>query len=101
MATTVKQIAGTFGLSEPDLFQQALVSFLREKKRQILQARMDILARYKVTTFAELETQIAAGGIPEHPAWEDCITAENLSARLDELNDYLADLQNTSSYRPA
>ena len=101
MVTTAKQIAGTFGLSEPDLFQQALLSFLREKKRQILQTRMGILARYNVDTYAELETGIATGAIPEHPAWEDCITVENLSAHLDELNDYLADLQNTPNHRPA
>ena len=97
MATTAKQIAGTFGLSEPDLFQQALVSFLLEKKRQVLQARLDILARHNVKTYAELETKIANGDLPEHPTWEDCITAENLTARLKELDDYLVDLRNPAS----
>jgi len=46
MVTTVEQIANTFGLSEPDLFQQAVLSFLREKKRQVLHARLDVLKRY-------------------------------------------------------
>ena len=99
MTTTAKQIASTFGLSEPDLFQQALVSFLRDKKRDVLQARLDILARYNVETYLDLEARIASGDVPEHPAWEDCITVENLTAYLEELNGYLADLQNPTDYR--
>jgi hypothetical protein len=98
MTTTAKQIANTFGLSEPDLFQQAQVSFLRDKKRDVLQARLDILARYNVETYLELEARIANGDVSEHPAWEDCITAENLTTSLEELNDYLADLQRSSSF---
>jgi hypothetical protein len=97
MTTTAKQIANTFNLSEPDLFRQALISFLREKKRQVLQARLDILARYNVETYLELETKIANNETLEHPAWEDCITAENLTARLEELNVYLADLQDAAN----
>ncbi|MGC9393897.1 MAG: hypothetical protein ACP5J4_03490 [Anaerolineae bacterium] len=97
MVTTAKQIANTFGLSEPDLFQQAVLSFLREKKRQILQARLDILTRYNVETYTALEAKIASGAVSEHPAWEDCITAENLTARLEELNVYLADLQDAAN----
>ena len=35
--TTVTEIARTLGLAGDDLVRQALVSFLREKKRQVLQ----------------------------------------------------------------
>jgi len=97
MTTTAKQIANTFGLSEPDLFQQALVSFLLDKKRQVLQTRLDILARYNVETHLDLEARIASGDVPEHPAWEDCITAENLTNHLQEIDVYLADWQNAVS----
>ncbi len=89
----------SYGLSEPDLFRQALISFLRDKKRQVLQARLDILARYNVETYLDLEARIANGDIPEHPTWEDCVTAENLTAYLEELNDYLTDLQDAPDYR--
>ena len=44
-ATTTK-IATSLGLTESELFRQALVSFLHEQKRQVLQHRLDILARY-------------------------------------------------------
>ena len=101
MMTKVAQIADVFGLSEQDLFHQALISFLHEKKRQVLRQRLDILARYDVDSPEALEAKIATGSVPEHPAWEDCIVAENLTARQEELVAYLADLQNPTSSRTA
>jgi hypothetical protein len=91
-ATTTK-IATSLGLTESELFRQALVSFLREQKRQILQHRLDILARYGAASFQDLESRIAQGVIAEHPAWEDLIVAENLTVRLEELDAYLGDSQ--------
>ena len=92
MATTTK-IATSLGLTEGELFRQALVSFLHEQKRQVLQHRLDILARYGADSIADLESRIAQGVVVEHPAWEDLIVAENLTARLEELDAYLGDLQ--------
>lgn len=87
------KIASWLGLSEDDLYRQALISFLREKKRHVLQLRMDLLARYGVESVADLEAKIAQGTVVEHPAWEDLIVAENLVARLEELDAYLNDLR--------
>ncbi len=87
------QIAGFLELSTDDLFRQALISLLREKKRQVLQLRLDILARYGADSIADLESKIAQGLVVEHPAWEDLIVAENLTARLEELDAYHNDLQ--------
>ena len=66
---------------------------LCEKKRQVLQYRLDILARYGADSLADLESRIAQGIVVEHPAWEDLIVAENLTAHLEELDAYLGDLQ--------
>ncbi|MBN1889696.1 MAG: hypothetical protein JW850_16995 [Thermoflexales bacterium] len=99
MATTALQIATSLGVSEHDLFRQALISLLREKKRQILHSRLDILAHYGANSFAELESLIAEGNVSEHPAWEDCIVAENLTVRLKELDAYLDDLQHAEGDR--
>ena len=93
MTTTTSRIAVSLGLTDGDLFQQALMSLLREKKRQVLRYRLDILARYGADSFADLESRIAQGIVVEHPAWEDLIVAENLTARLEELDAYLGDLQ--------
>lgn len=99
VTTTTTKIAVSLGLAEGDLFQQALVSFLREQKRQVLQHRLDILARYDAVSFTDLESRIARGIVVEHPAWEDLIVAENLTARLEELDGYLDDLQGVEGYR--
>jgi len=96
-ATT--QIAASFGLAEKDLFQQALVSYLNDKKRQVLQLRLELLARYGVDSVPDLESKIAEGAVVEHPAWEDLIVAENLSARLEELDGYLRNLQEVRTDR--
>ncbi|RMF28556.1 MAG: hypothetical protein D6759_15540 [Chloroflexi bacterium] len=97
--TTITKIATSLGIEEDDLFRQALVSFLREKKRQLLQIRLGILARYSAKSAADLEAKIAQGIVAEHPAWEDLIVVENLTARLEELDAYLRDLQNPESHR--
>lgn len=52
----------------------------------------EILARYGVTSIPDLESRIAKSIVEEHPAWEDLIVVENLTARLDELNAYLSRL---------
>ena len=100
VTTTQTKIAVSLGLSESELFRQALVSFLHEKKRQVLQLRLDILARYSADSVTDLESRIAQGIVAEHPAWEDLIVAENLTARLEELDAYLDDLQVAEDDRP-
>lgn len=100
LANQVNQIASSLGLTEGELFRQALVSFLLEKKRQTLQLKLEILARYNADSLADLETKIAQGIVAEHPAWEDLIVAENLTARLQELDDYLDDLRSAETHRP-
>ena len=68
-------------------------------KREVLRHRLDILARYGADSLADLESKIAQGVVAEHPAWEDLIAAENLTAHLEELDAYLDDLQGTEENR--
>ncbi len=75
------------------------MSFLREKKRQVLQARLEIMARYSADSLAGLQAMIAEGVIVEHPAWEDLILAENLTASLEELDAHLASLRKATNDR--
>ena len=48
---------------------------------------------------SDLESKIAQGGVPEHPAWEDLIVAENLADRLEELDAYLDHLRGAEGGR--
>ena len=75
--------------------QDALRSLLSEKKRQILQTRLEILARYNAASLEDLEAKIVSGEAPEHPAWEDLIVLENLTAHLSEFDGYLNSLRTT------
>jgi hypothetical protein len=97
--TAKAKIAESLGLTEDQLFQRALVSFLHEKKRELLRHRLDILLRYGADSQADLESKIAQGVVAEHPAWEDLIVAENLTVRLGELDVYLDDLQGAEGDR--
>lgn len=92
-------IAASFNLSESELYQQALASFLRERKRQVLQARLEVLARYGAQSVASLHAMIADGTVAEHPAWEDLIVAENLTSSLEELDAHLATLRKSPNDR--
>jgi hypothetical protein len=87
MSVATLELAQSLGMSETELLNQAIKSLLQEKRRDVLQTRLEILSRYQVNTLAELEDGIRQGTIPEHPAWEDLITAENLENRLKELEE--------------
>ena len=97
VTATASKIATSLGLSERELSRQALISFLREQKRQVLQLGLDILIRYGADSLKDLEKKIAQGSVVEHPAWEDLIAAENLTVRLEELDAYLDHLQGTAA----
>ncbi len=96
--TAATRIAKTLEISEDDVFQQALASFLYQQKRHILQHQLELLRRYSVDSVDNLEAKIAKGEVVEHPAWEDLIVIENLSARLEELDGHIEDLQDATSY---
>ena len=51
-----KTIAGLSGITETELFQRALESFLHEKKRDVLQHRLDILGRYGAESPDDLQS---------------------------------------------
>lgn len=92
MALPTIDIARSFGLTEAELMEQALRRFLLEKRREAMQERLELLARYGVDSQAELEQRIAAGMVAEHPAWEDLIVVENLETSLEELDEHLRNL---------
>jgi len=93
MAIATAEIACALGLDEEELLHDALYSLLMDKKRQVSQTRIEILARYGATSPEDLEAKIASGQVVEHPAWEDLIVAENLTARLEEINGHIRRLR--------
>jgi hypothetical protein len=97
LASAQARIAESLGLSEGELLRQALESLLRWGKREVMQQRLDILARHSVETVEDLKFKITQGVVAEHPAWEDLITVENLDMRQQEFDGYLRELQDLVS----
>lgn len=56
-------------------------------------------ARSRADSVAALQAMIAEGAVAEHPAWEDLVVAENLTASLEALDAHLADLRKARSDR--
>ena len=78
-------VSSHIGMTEEEAIASGLESFLLERKRLILQERLEILARYGAASIEKLEAKIDEGEVPEHPAWEDLIVAENLVERAREI----------------
>ena len=97
LAAAKARIAESLGLAEDELLRQALENLLRQRKREVMQERLDILARYSAETVQDLEFKITQGVVAEHPAWEDLITVENLDTRQREFDGYLGELQDLVS----
>jgi hypothetical protein len=97
LAVTKARIAESLGLAEDELLRQALASLLRQRKREVMRQRLDILARCGAETVQDLEFKIAQGVVAEHPAWEDLIAVENLDTRQREFDAYLRKLRDLAS----
>lgn len=92
----IKKVAEDTGVSVEELKVSGLLSFLREKKKKIMLERLDILARYRVNSSADLEKKIKTGEIAEHPAWEDVILLENLEAGIVLIDGDIKSIQASS-----
>jgi hypothetical protein len=93
LAAAKARIAESLGLAEDELLRQVLESLLRERKREVMQQRLDILARHSVETVQDLDFKITRGIVAEHPTWKDLITVEKLDTRQREFDGYLGELQ--------
>lgn len=92
----IKKVAEDTGVSIDKLTISGLLALLREKKRKIMVDRLDVLARYGVTSAGELEKKIKDGEIAEHPAWEDLILLENLEAAIAVIDKDTESIQKSS-----
>jgi hypothetical protein len=88
----VDEISRYMDLDRDDLLEQGVEAFLRDHKRRLKLDRHQILTRYHVSNFTELEEKIRCGELEEHPTWEDLITLENIEEALQRLDAYLRDL---------
>ena len=92
----IDEIGQYVEMDQESLLKRGVEALLRERKRNLMLERYQILSRYHVSITAELEEKIRSGDLEEHPAWEDIITLENLEEAIHKLDEYLRDLQKTA-----
>ena len=72
------------------MLQESLKSYLLERKKELMNERLEMLSRYAVTNVDELETKIKPGILIEHPSWEDLIDLRNLEKEIQGIKDYIS-----------
>ncbi|MCF6158704.1 MAG: hypothetical protein E3K32_09065 [wastewater metagenome] len=92
----IKKVAEDTGITVDELTISGFLALLREKRRKVMLDRLDVLARYNVTTGEEIEKKIKTGEIPEHPAWEDLILLENLESSIARIDEDIETIQKSS-----
>lgn len=92
----IKKIADDTGFSVSEITISGMLALLREKKRKVMIDRLELLDRYSASSGEEIERKIKSGEIPEHPAWEDLILLENFESVIDEIDEDIRAIQETS-----
>lgn len=92
----IDEISQYVEMDRESLLERGVEALLRERKRNLMLERHQILSRYRIAEATELEEKIRSGDLEEHPAWEDLITLENLEDAIHKLDGYLRDLQKTA-----
>jgi len=89
----IEKISKKYSNSPDDFIRLGSSLAIKERKTNSQMERLEILARYEVTTVAELKDKIKEGVVPEHPAWEDLIEIKNIEDEIKEMEDDLRTLQ--------
>ena len=89
----IEKISKKYSDSTTDFIRLGSTLALKERKTNLQIEKLEILARYEVTTVAELKTKIEDSIVPEHPAWEDLIEIKNIEAEIKEIENDLRTLQ--------
>ncbi len=82
----VEDLAKKYGRPVEELIRVGVELTLKEKKRDYLCERLEILSRYGVSSVQDLEGMIQRGEVVDHPAWEDIIEIKNLEAEVKEID---------------
>jgi len=89
----IEKISKKYSNSPDDFIRLGSSLAIKERKTNLQMERLEIIARYEVTTVSELEDKIKEGIVPEHPAWEDLIEIKNIEDEIKEIEDDLRTLQ--------
>jgi hypothetical protein len=97
MASTIealKHLSNDLGINEDVLMREGIIEYIKSKIKVIMKDRMEIMSRYRVSSFEEFEKGLEEGKIPEHPGWEDLIILENLENSINKFRKELSYVKN-------
>ena len=83
-ATRISKIVG---VSEEEIINKSLISFIEREIRLSEVDIADIRARYNVKSKEELYDAIKTKKIASHPAWEDYIVWKNKERYVEDLKE--------------
>jgi len=83
-ATRISKIVG---VSEEEIINKSLISFIESEIRLSEVDIADIRARYNVKSKEELYDAIKTKKIASHPAWEDYIVWKNKERYVEDLKE--------------
>jgi len=92
----IKKVAEDTGIKMEELTKLGLLAILREKRRDIMIERLEVLKKYNVNSSKELREKIERGEIKEHPGWEEFILLENLEGTLEIVERDIEVIQESS-----
>lgn len=90
---TIERMSNRYSLSPDEFIRMGSTLAIKEKKRNLQIEKIEILARYEVTTVEELEKKIREGKVSEHPTWEDLIEIKNIEFEIQEIEGDIRTLQ--------
>jgi len=91
----LEKMAKKMNIPLHDLLKKGVEAFLKKKRGEYLNERLEILSRYEAITSEELRKKIKQGVVPEHPAWEDFIEVKNIESEVKEIENDLKSIQRT------
>ncbi len=83
-ATRISKIVG---VSEEEIINKSLISFIEREIRLAEADIADIRERYNVISKEELYEAIKSNKIASHPAWEDYIVWKNKARYVEDLKE--------------
>lgn len=84
---SIAKIREIVGMSEGELINKSLISFVEREIELAENNIADIRERYNVISKEELYEAIKSKRIASHPAWEDYIVWKNKEEYIDELKE--------------
>lgn len=82
----IEKLSEKYSTSPADFIRQGTSLALKEKKRNLMREKLEILGRYEADSVDNLKDRIKQGLVPEHPAWEELIEAKNIESAIKEID---------------